>query len=159
MQTHRISRCWFLVGAAVAATCTYALLSFESIASPTTLYPLSLLSGLTFGGHWSMLPSLASELFGLSSFASIYSVLQLFPGLGAYVLGSYVGERYDAVGKGHGDQTGDCVGADCFAGAFRTITVLSGIGVVGAVVLYRRTRRLYAAMVGRLLEAEDEAFG
>ena len=153
MQVHRVSRVVFLIIAAVAATCVYLSLSFESLASPGMLYPLSLLSGLTFGGHWACLPSLASELFGLRSFASIYSVLQLSPGVGAYVLGAYVGGRYDAVGKAHGDASG-CVGADCFASSFRTIAMLSGLGVAGAIVLWRRTTGMYAGLVGRLLEVE-----
>jgi hypothetical protein len=75
----------------------------------------------------------------------------------AFVLGSYVGERYDRTGKEHGDPLNECLGPDCFAPSFGAIAGLSACGIVGSVVLWMRTKGLYASMVGRLLEAEAEA--
>ena len=72
LHAWKVSRCWFLILAAAGATMVYITLAFESIASPLLLYPVSLASGFWFGGHWSLLPALASELFGLRSFAYVY---------------------------------------------------------------------------------------
>ena len=157
MQRLAISRVWFLIIAALGSTVVYSLLSVRRLASPLMLYPLSLMSGLVFGGHWAMLPSLASELHGLSSFASIYSVLQLFPGVIAYVLGSFVGARYDSIGRAHGDPVNDCIGSDCFSGSFRTIALLSACGLALSVGLWHRTKDRYQHLVGELLQLEAEA--
>lgn len=42
--------------------------------------PLSsqtLLGGLAFGGHWAIIPTLISDVFGLKNYASIYAVVQV----------------------------------------------------------------------------------
>ncbi len=139
-RQYALSRTWFLVIAAAGSALVFTLLS--SLAAPLMLYPMSLISGLVFGGHWAMLPSLASELHGLTNFASIYSVLQLFPGVIAYLLGTYVGQAYDATGKAQGDPPGECIGVRCFAGSFRTISILTYVGVALSVALWHRTGRL-----------------
>ena len=58
-----------LLSAVVALTCAFAPLP--------TLSPAAVLAGLAFGAHWSLIPALASELFGLRFFASNYCLLQV----------------------------------------------------------------------------------
>ena len=55
-------------------------------ASLDGLYPLAVLSGFAFGGHWALFPSYASELFGLYHFASTYTLLQFAPATGSFGL-------------------------------------------------------------------------
>jgi hypothetical protein len=45
--------------------------------TPGQLYPAVLAMGLAYGAQWSMMPALASELFGLTHFAMNYGVLQV----------------------------------------------------------------------------------
>lgn len=60
-----------------------------STARLPALYPLSLLAGLAFGAHWALMPSLASELFGLHHFAANYALLQVRrPGVGTLAGGA-----------------------------------------------------------------------
>ncbi len=139
-RRYKISRVWFLILAAAGSALVFSMLSVECLASPTALYPLSLISGLFFGGHWAVMPNLASDLHGLTSFASIYSVLQLFGGVIAYVLATYVGQSYDAIGRAQGDPPGKCIGPQCFTGSFRKISALCFLGFVLSVALWRRTR-------------------
>ncbi len=55
-----------------------------------------LYSGLVFGCHWTLVPAVASELFGLRYFASIYSTMQLFAAAGSYLLATLLaGTLYD----------------------------------------------------------------
>ena len=42
------------------------------------------LAGFAFGCHWSLMPPLASELFGMRSFASLYCLLQFATTFGTY---------------------------------------------------------------------------
>eukprot|EP00878_Enallax_costatus_P019833 GHUV01020938.1.p1 GENE.GHUV01020938.1~~GHUV01020938.1.p1 ORF type:complete len:645 (+),score=182.60 GHUV01020938.1:242-2176(+) len=61
-----------LTAALTAASClavAYANLSH--------LYVISILLGLAFGAHWSLLPSITSDLFGLKHFAANYTTLQV----------------------------------------------------------------------------------
>lgn len=61
-----------LTAAITAAAClavAYANLSH--------LYVISLLLGMAFGAHWSLLPAITSDLFGLKHFAANYTTLQV----------------------------------------------------------------------------------
>ena len=58
-----------LLSAAVALACAFAPLP--------ALVPAAAFAGIAFGAHWSLIPALASELFGLRFFASNYCLLQV----------------------------------------------------------------------------------
>lgn len=58
-----------LLSAGVALACAFAPLPL--------LCPAAVVAGLAFGAHWSLIPALASELFGLRYFASNYCLLQV----------------------------------------------------------------------------------
>ena len=58
-----------LCSALVALACAFATLP--------ALIPAAVFAGLAFGAHWSLIPALASELFGLRFFASNYCLLQV----------------------------------------------------------------------------------
>ncbi len=58
-----------LLSVCVALACAFAPLPL--------LCPVAVIAGLTFGAHWSLIPALASELFGLRYFASNYCLLQV----------------------------------------------------------------------------------
>ncbi len=55
--------------ALVSLACAFATLP--------ALIPAAVFAGLAFGAHWSLIPALASELFGLRFFASNYCLLQV----------------------------------------------------------------------------------
>ena len=65
-----------LLSAGVALACAFAPLPL--------LCPAAVVAGLAFGAHWSLIPALASELFGLRYFASNYCLLQV-PLLATYL--------------------------------------------------------------------------
>jgi MFS family permease len=58
-----------------AASAAVAL--FCALAPLAALYPAAVLAGLVFGGHWSLAPALAADLYGLRHFASNYCLLQV----------------------------------------------------------------------------------
>jgi hypothetical protein len=70
-------------------------------------------------GHWSSLPAVTSDLFGLASFSTLYCLLQLAPassafGFASLLMGAVQQREADAQGA-----TGDCLGRACFAPAFQ----------------------------------------
>jgi len=60
---------------ALSALCRLALMW---IAAPA--------AGFAFGCHWSLMPPLAGELFGMCNFATLYCLLQFATTLGTYSL-------------------------------------------------------------------------
>lgn len=71
----------FLVAVA-GLTAGVCLVSAAS--SLALLWVAAPLAGFAFGCHWSLMPPLASELFGMRSFASLYCLLQFATTFGTY---------------------------------------------------------------------------
>eukprot|EP00798_Chlamydomonas_sp_ICE-L_P030441 gene30441-35451_t len=84
LHKHGTNRTNFL--SAVAILMTMVAAAGLCISDKGDLYSMSLLGGLAFGGFWSVIPAIVSDLFGLASFASNYTVLQLAPACGGYIL-------------------------------------------------------------------------
>ena len=130
------------------STINYLLVAFSP---PGMLYVLSIISGLCFGAHWSLLPCLSSELFGLENFASIYTILQLSPAAWGFGLGAWlVGNLYEKAGDRHQDPLNTCYGSDCFSGAFSIISLCSMFSCILSCWLTARSLRLYRAEYGAL---------
>ena len=56
----------------------------SAASSLALLWAAAPLAGFAFGCHWSLMPPLASELFGMRSFASLYCLLQFATTFGTY---------------------------------------------------------------------------
>jgi len=146
-------RSLFLVFSAASTSIIYAILPSVDI---PLLYAVAVVAGLAFGAHWSLLPTLCSELFGLDSFASIYTLLQLAPAGGGYVLGAVlVPSWYDEAMRRHG-ETIVCTGHDCFKAAFLIISGFSGLATLLSVWLMVRTLRLYRREASVLCALDED---
>ena len=137
-----------MLGAGAATAATFASLAYAPMRG---LFPLAAAAGLAFGAHWSLLPSLASELFGLGSFASIYTLLQLPPALVIYGVGAQLVPRlYQAAGRRHGDPGSTCLGPDCFRLAFLVMAALAAWATALSAWLLVRTRSRYRRLADAL---------
>ena len=155
LHAYGVPRPVFLCLAAFSMSATCAGLAFcEHL---PLLYALAGSAGLSFGAHWSLLPSLSSEMFGLTSFASIYTFLQMAPAATAYALGvGLVGALYQAAAARHGDAEGtSCIGVDCFQAAFLIMSGLAGVAGVLSVWLVQRTLSLYRVEAAALRSFDD----
>jgi hypothetical protein len=79
----RCCRTAFLVGVSAlnAGVCVLSAVSALGL-----LWAAAPAAGFAFGCHWSLMPPLASELFGMRNFASLYCVLQFATTFGTYAL-------------------------------------------------------------------------
>ncbi|ONK72020.1 uncharacterized protein A4U43_C04F14810 [Asparagus officinalis] len=69
---------------------------FFAMAWPGTMYIGTLLIGLGYGAHWSIVPATASDLFGLKSFGALYNVLTMASPVGSLIFsGVIVSGIYD----------------------------------------------------------------
>ena len=157
LHAYGIPRPAFLALAAFLTSVAVGLLPLVKTVA-IALYVLSFTVGLAFGAHWALLPSLSSELFGLDSFASIYTLLQLAPAACGYGFGALlIGFLYQETGKKHGDPAGTCVGADCFKLSFIIMAASAGVAFVLACVLTTRTLKLYRFEANALHDFDQES--
>ncbi|GIL65871.1 hypothetical protein Vafri_19517 [Volvox africanus] len=56
---------------------TLLVVGGAAISELSDLYAVSVLAGLAFGAHWSLIPSITSDMFGLTHFGSNYTALQV----------------------------------------------------------------------------------
>jgi hypothetical protein len=73
------SRTVMLLGLSASTACVYALVGTAGL---NYLLPLAMLAGLMFGGHWCLMPSCTSELFGATHFAANQSIMHLATAVG-----------------------------------------------------------------------------
>ncbi|MEW5313536.1 MAG: hypothetical protein WDW38_005096 [Sanguina aurantia] len=112
-------------------------------ASAADLYPLSLLAGLAFGGFWSLIPAITSDLFGLANFGGVYTSLQLAPAAGSYLLASLLASYvYTQASVAHGDLV-TCLGPDCFSSTWLVLIAVNMASLGGTTVLVQLADPIY----------------
>lgn len=153
LHTYGVPRPVFLVITSLLTAGSFAGIAFASV---TVLYPLSLLAGIAFGAHWTLMPALVSEIFGLDSFASIYTMMQLSPAIGGYAFGAgLVWSLYRAALHRHGlPDTGICIGHDCFKASFLIMSAIAGLAACLGMWLVYRTLKIYRDEVAALKQLQ-----
>ncbi|XP_008790753.1 protein NUCLEAR FUSION DEFECTIVE 4 [Phoenix dactylifera] len=139
---------------------------FFAMGWPGAMYIGTLLIGLGYGSHWSIVPAAASELFGLKSFGALYNFLTVANPAGSLVFSGLIASGiydHEAEKQAHmhhntrslfgrmlfGAQLHDeeplkCEGAVCF---FLSSLIMSGfciIAVILSLILVYRTKIVYA---------------
>lgn len=144
------------VGLAVVAALMACVAAMVSQATLGQLYAVSILLGLVFGAHWSLLPAITSDAFGLKHFAANYATLQFAPAAGSYVLATLLpGYLYDEAARAHGDPR-RCIGSDCFGTAFQVLAMLAALSAALCVLAVVRSRPLYRTIFSHLHKVDVE---
>merc|ERR1712232_1186210 len=100
-----------------------------SLATMAGLWSGAILAGFSYGGFWTLSPSMVGELFGTKHFATLYNFLSLAVSTGSLVFSSLITSRlYDWQAGSHpaNDGKGGCAGTTCFR-----ITNFVAIGATG----------------------------
>ncbi|CAD5162875.1 unnamed protein product [Musa acuminata subsp. malaccensis] len=137
-----------------------------ALAWPGAMHVGTLLIGLGYGAHWSIVPAAASELFGLKNFGALYNFLTVANPAGSLVFsGVIVSGMYDyeasrqarmhhnsaspLTGASLGEEKAlECDGTACF---FLSSLLMSGFCVVAVIfssILVYRTKVVYAHLYG-----------
>ncbi|XP_021761703.1 protein NUCLEAR FUSION DEFECTIVE 4-like [Chenopodium quinoa] len=112
------------------------------------LYIGTILVGICYGALWSLMPTIASEIFGVLHLGTIYNAIGIANPLGTYVLSVWViGHIYD---KEAAEQN-TCLGVHCFMVSFFALAFVSLLGFLVALTLFFRTRVFYRSVVLRKL--------
>uniref|UniRef100_A0A0D6R7U8 Uncharacterized protein n=1 Tax=Araucaria cunninghamii TaxID=56994 RepID=A0A0D6R7U8_ARACU len=136
---------------------------------PGCLYGGTLLVGLGYGAHWSIVPATASELFGLKNFGALYNFITMANPAGSLIFsGLIAGTIYDweaekqmsssnpfhklmrvSAGPLQSDAPLKCTGAVCFFVTYLTMSGVSIVGVCLSLALSYRTRGVYRSIYGK----------
>ncbi|ONK72017.1 uncharacterized protein A4U43_C04F14780 [Asparagus officinalis] len=143
---------------------------FFAMAWPGTMYIGTLLIGLGYGAHWSIVPAAASELFGLKNFGALYNFLTaanpagslIFSGVIASGIYDYEAEQQH---KNHNqqsllgrllygtslgiDEALKCEGAVCFFLSSLIMCAFCIVAMILSLILVRRTKIVYANLYGK----------
>ncbi|KAK1433766.1 hypothetical protein QVD17_10683 [Tagetes erecta] len=117
---------------------------------PGALYMGSVLVGVFYGSQWSLMPTIASEVFGVLHFGTIFNTITIAGPIGSYVVSvRVVGYIYDREAAQGGIDTDYCTGTHCFRLSFLIMAFSTFLGFMVAMGLFLRTRRFYEQIVLR----------
>ncbi|KAF7838405.1 protein NUCLEAR FUSION DEFECTIVE 4-like [Senna tora] len=113
------------------------------------LYFGPVLVGICYGAHWSLMPTITSEIFGVKHMGTIFNTIAAASPLGSYVLSvRVVGYIYD---KEANKEDNICFGIHCFMSSFLILAGVAFLAFLVGLALYFRTRRFYELVVLRKL--------
>lgn len=114
---------------------------------PGCLYVGSILVGICYGSQLSLMPTIASEIFGVVNMGTIFNTITIAGPLGSYILSvRVVGYIYDKETSAEGNT---CVGVHCFMLSFFIMAAVTFLGSLIAVGLSLRTRSYYDRVICR----------
>ncbi|KAL0421864.1 UNVERIFIED_CONTAM: hypothetical protein Slati_3209300 [Sesamum latifolium] len=136
----------FIVITLAAMSIGHAMIAF---AFPGALYAGSILVGVCYGSQWSLMPTIASEIFGKAHLGTIFNTITIAGPVGSYILSvRVVGYIYDKEASEHG---GTCIGTRCFMLSFIIMASVTVSGFLVALGLLLKTRNFYKHVVLRRL--------
>ncbi|CAL1368003.1 unnamed protein product [Linum trigynum] len=115
------------------------------------LYAGSVLLGVCYGSQWSLMPSIASEIFGVEHMGTIFNTITIACPVGTYIFSvRVIGFIYDKEASGKGNL---CTGTHCFMMSFVIMSCATFLGSLAALGLFLRTRMFYRQVILRRLRA------
>lgn len=136
----RAPRTAFLAGNLVLMLSAQALLAAGTL---PLLFIGAVMAIFSYGGYWTLVPSIVADLFDTVFFATIYNCMSLAVSSASLVFSTLLAARlYDAAGQGHPGASGEgCSGATCFRLTHMVMAAAAGTGVLSAWMLHRRMQR------------------
>ncbi|XAR65435.1 hypothetical protein NMG60_11009566 [Bertholletia excelsa] len=112
---------------------------------PAALYIGSVLVGVCYGSQWSLMPTVASEIFGVVHMGTIFNTITVASPVGSYILSvRVVGYIYDKEASIEGNM---CRGTYCFMLSFFIMASAALLGCLAAVILFFRTKTFYQQVI------------
>lgn len=146
LHAKRCPRPFFMIITLATMSIGYAMIAFGF---PGALYAGSVLVGVCYGSQWSLMPTIASELFGSEHLGTIFNTITSAGPIGSYILSIWVvGYLYDKEVAGDGNT---CIGIHCFRLSFLIMAAVTLSGSLVALVLFFWTRKFYKHVVLRRL--------
>ena len=96
---------------------------------------------MVHSGHWSLMPTITSDLFGVKHLGTIFNPIGIASPIGSYIFSvRVIGYIYDKEASG---EDHSCVGARCFLLSLFIMASLAFLGFLFVIALFQRTKRFY----------------
>ncbi|KAJ0680482.1 putative major facilitator superfamily, MFS transporter superfamily [Helianthus annuus] len=126
------------------------VVGYLSIGFSGNLYIGSVIVGVCYGSQWSLMPTITSEIFGVKHMGTIFNTIAVASPMGSYIFSvQVIGNIYDRKAQASG---GPCHGLHCFRLSFSIFATVCGFGIIVSLVLFLRTKGLYASILQRRLK-------
>ncbi|MFS7999651.1 putative major facilitator superfamily, MFS transporter superfamily [Helianthus anomalus] len=126
------------------------VVGYLTIGFSGNLYIGSVIVGVCYGSQWSLMPTITSEIFGVKHMGTIFNTIATANPMGSYIFSvQVVANIYDRKAQASG---GLCHGLHCFRLSFSIFAAVCGFGIIVSLVLFLRTRGLYASILQRRLK-------
>lgn len=114
---------------------------------PGALYAGSILVGVCYGSQWSLMPTIASEIFGVKHMGTVFNAITIASPVGSYIFSvRVVGFIYDKEAWGSG-----CGGTHCFMLSFLIMASATLLGSLAALALFFHVKNFYTQVILRRL--------
>ncbi|XP_057443054.1 protein NUCLEAR FUSION DEFECTIVE 4-like [Lotus japonicus] len=114
------------------------------------LYLGPVLVGISYGAHWSLMPTITSEIFGVKHMGTIFNTIAAASPIGSYILSvRVVGYIYDREAI---EEDNSCFGIHCFMLSFFILAGVAFLSFLVGLALYFRTQKFYKLVVLRRLK-------
>lgn len=133
-------------------------LFYYAMGGPAAIYVVSVVMGLCYGAHWAIVPSAASELFGIKSFGALYNFLTLASPVGSMIFSGVIASGiYDYEAKKQNllihhmlpkNEELTCYGGICYSITCGILSALCIVAVSLSMTVVFRTKRVYAQLYG-----------
>jgi len=140
MGSGKVPRPIFCMVNLAVMSCAQLLLA---VGATPALFTGSIVAGFSYGGFWTLMPSLVSELFGTATFATLYNFQSLAVSSSSFVFSTSLAARfYDSEASLHPAPSGSgCAGSTCYRKTSLMMACMCVVGMVAAAVLHGLTRR------------------
>lgn len=129
-----------------------------AVGAKPALFVGGVIAGFSYGGCWTLVPTLVCENFGTESFATLYNVLSLAVSSASLIFSTTMASRlYDEQAKLHPALAGGCLGPTCYRSAGLIMVAACGVGFVASLLLLQTMRRRAAAVSGHCTRRLNEA--
>lgn len=140
----------FMIFTLATMACGYIVIAS---AFPGNLYLGSVIVGVCYGSQWSLMPTIASEIFGVLHLGTIFNTIAAASPIGSYILSVRVaGYIYDKEASGKGSEGSTCYGTHCFMLSFFIFAAVSLFGSLVSLMLFFRTRMFYTRVLLKRLQ-------
>ncbi|KAL8256966.1 hypothetical protein R6Q59_029007 [Mikania micrantha] len=117
------------------------------IALSGNLYIGTVIVGICYGSQWSLMPTITSEIFGVTHMGTIFNTIAAANPIGSYIFSvQVIGKLYDKEAQA---SAGSCHGLRCFMLSYFIFAGVSVFGVLFSFILFLRTRGFYATILER----------
>merc|ERR1712106_470967 len=103
----------------------------------------SVVVAFSYGGFWTLLPSLIGQLFGMQYFATLYNIYSIAVSSSSLCFSTVLAAKiYDHEASLHPGASGSgCEGPSCYRLTALVMASCAGVGIVAAIVLCINTRK------------------